>query len=200
MTLHTPRFTPAMSESPSEIAGSSSSRLVRTCTLICYLLFAICHLPSCASDPANGYSFKPVHADNVRTVAVPVFDNQTFSTGLEIQLTEAIIKEIQRTTRWAVVAQGDADTVLTGQITGSDLRRLSADSKTGLVEELGVELKVDFDWQDSRSGRPLVSRRNFVALDTFVPAIGTGERIDAAQNGAIQQLARDIVAELRTEW
>lgn len=157
-------------------------------------------LPACTSDPAQGYSFKPLHDENVRTVAVPVFDNETFSTGLEIELTEAIIKEIQRTTRWAVVSSAEADTVLTGSITGSELRRFSADSRTGLVEEMGVELRVDFDWQDNRTGKTLVARRSFSALDTFVPAQGTGERIEKGQHGVIQQLARDLVAELRTTW
>ncbi|MCC6677228.1 MAG: hypothetical protein IT436_08790 [Phycisphaerales bacterium] len=157
-------------------------------------------LAACASDPAQGYSFKPLHDENIRTVAVPVWDNETFSTGLEVELTEAIIKEIQRTTRWAVVPAAEADSVLSGSITGSELRRFSSDSKTGLVEEMGVELRVDFDWQDNRTGRSLVARRAFSALDTFVPAEGTGERIEKGQHGAVQQLARDIVAELRTTW
>ena len=64
----------------------------------------------------------------------------------------------------------------------------------------GVELRVDFDWQDNRTGKTLVARRSFSALDTFVPAQGTGERIEKGQHGVIQQLARDLVAELRTTW
>lgn len=164
------------------------------------LLCGLACLPACSADPAQGYSFKPLHDENYRTIAVPVFDNETFSTGLEIELTEAIIKEIQRTTRWAVVPAGEADTVLSGSITGSELRRFSADSETGLVREMGVELRVDFDWQDNRSGRSLVARRGFAALDTFVPAQGTGERIEKGQHGVVQLLARDIVAELRSTW
>lgn len=156
--------------------------------------------PGCSSDPAKGYSFKALHDENIRTIAVPVFDNQTFSTGMEVELTEAIIKEIQRTTRWAVVAPSEADSVLTGSLTGSELRRFSDDSETGLVQEMAVELRVDFDWQDNRTGRTLVARRAFSTLDTFVPANGTSERIEKGQHGAVQQLARDIVAELRTTW
>lgn len=186
--------------SPSSPAGRTISPFLFS-LFICPLLFALCaFLPACSSDPAQGYSFKSLYAENVRTIAVPVFDNQSFSTGLEMELTEAIIKEIQRTTHWAVVTPTEADTTLSGSITGADMRRLTADSKTGLVEELTVELRVDFDWQDNRTGKPLVSRRAFSALDTFVPAQGTGERIETAQHGAVQQLAHDIVAQLRTSW
>ena len=48
--------------------------------------------------------------ESIRTVAVPVFNNSTFEAGLDAQLTEAIIKEIQRTTKWTVVSTGTSRT------------------------------------------------------------------------------------------
>ncbi|GMV24332.1 MAG: hypothetical protein AMXMBFR58_03630 [Phycisphaerae bacterium] len=157
-------------------------------------------VPGCASDPREGYAFSSGHDDQVKTIAIEVFDNQTFSTGVEAQLTEAIAREVMRSTKWRVSSIRVAETVLTGKIVSSELRPLSSDQQTGLVQELGVRLTVDFDWVDNRTGKTLVARRSFTAMDTFVPAIRTGERLETGQYSTIDGLAKDIVAELRSSW
>jgi hypothetical protein len=68
------------------------------------------------------------------------------------------------------------------------------------VQELSVQITVDFAWRDNRSGETLKARQNFSAADTFVPSNPTGERIEIGQNAAAQRLARDIVSELRGAW
>jgi hypothetical protein len=162
---------------------------------------AVLCTPACSTDPTRGYSFQPARDQRVRTVAVPIFENQTFSHDVEIQLTEAIVKEIQRTTPWRVVPGDEgADTTLTGTISDTPLRTLSRSRTTGLVQEVGVDMTVDFDWRDNRDQKLLVSRKGFTASASFVPAQGTRERLEVGQHGAIQQLARDIVAELRSNW
>lgn len=154
----------------------------------------------CASDPTQGYSFRSTYGESIRTVAVPVFENRTYAKGIEVALTEAVIKEIQRSTPWAVVPREQADSVLAGSITDSSLRALSTSRRTGLVQEMAVKLTVDFDWTSSRTGQVLVSRRAFDAVETFVPARGTGERLELGEAAAVQEMARDIVAELRSNW
>jgi hypothetical protein len=154
---------------------------------------------ACASDPARGYSFKSTYLGG-RSVAVPVWGNETYSQGLEVALTQAIIAEIQRTTPWLVVPPDRADTVLSGVLTRSQLRALSTARGTGLVQEMAVSLTVDFDWRSNRTGESLVSRKDFQAVQTFIPATGTGERIELGESAAVQELAHDIVAELRSNW
>ena len=135
------------------------------------------------------------------TIAVPVFDNTTFSHGVEVELTEAIVKEVQRTTKWRVVDRqnGRHDSV-------QDHHRVRAQTalhlvgKPGLVMEQGVELSVDFQWQDGRSGEVLIARKGFKSLQSFVPTRGTGERLELGQHAAVQELARSIVNELRSNW
>lgn len=157
-------------------------------------------LGSCASDPREGYSFSSPHDESVKTVAVEVFENDTFSTGIEAELSEAIAKEIMRTTKWRIASTRLADTVLSGTVTTSELKPLSSDQQTGLVQEMGVRLTVDFDWRNNRNGKTLVSRRSFTAMDTFVPAIRTGERIETGEASTVQALAKSIVAEMRSSW
>jgi hypothetical protein len=155
---------------------------------------------SCSTDPRRGYSFSSAHSKDIRTVAVPVFKNTTYSKAVEVSLTEAVISEIRRTTPWSVTSSEDADAVLTGTITESSMRPLSIGRQTGIVEQLAVKLTVDFDFTDNRTGKDLVSRTRFSAVSSFVPAQPAGERLETGQNAAIQDLARDIVAEIRADW
>lgn len=157
-------------------------------------------LGGCAADPTEGYSFQTGFARDVRTVQVPIFRNDSFDVGVETELTEAIVKEIRRNTGWTIDTAATADTTLAGTITGSQLRKLSVDRETGLVQELGVQISVDFELVDNRTGRTLVARRGFTAQDTFIAQCGVNERYETGRSGAIQRLAKDIVAELRTAW
>lgn len=157
-------------------------------------------LPACAASPRDGYSFQSSYADDVRTVSVPIFDNTTFTPGLGALLSEAIAKEIQRSTPWLVVAADRADTQLTGTITDIDLRRLSNTPGTGLVEEQALRITADFDWTDLRTGAVREARRGFAATTTYLPRQGINERIEVGQREAIEELARDIVRELRAAW
>lgn len=155
---------------------------------------------ACASDPSKGYSFAPAHDHDIKTIAVPILDNETFSTGTELLLTEAIIKAIQQTTPWRVTSSAAADSTLTGTITKVGFNRLSRTPGTGLAQEVALELAVDFDWTDNRSGRVIASRRSFSAVATFIPDRGVGERLEVGQFGAIDELARRIVDTLRDDW
>lgn len=165
------------------------------------LLLAILCLPAaCSSRPGAGYTFENTYPADVRSVRVPIFRNQTTTPGVEVELTEAIIKQIQKTTDLRVIQSQAADSELTGVVTTVRMRRLSLENTTGLVQELSVEVTIDFDWKDARSGRVFTGRRNFTALDTFVPAQPTGELVETGRHGAIQRLAQDVVHEMRSDW
>lgn len=154
----------------------------------------------CAADPTRGYSFNSTFDHTVNTIAVPIFANETYASGLEVRLTEAIITEIQRTTPWRVVGSESAATTLHGSIEDVELTRLSRQRDTGLVQEQGLRLTVSFEWVDNRTGETSVSRRDFAAIASFVPHRGVGEPIEVGERGAVRELARDIVAELRSDW
>lgn len=153
----------------------------------------------CTADPARGYSFSPIVAGNGRTVRVDIFDNYTFSKGAEVELSEAIVKELQRSTGLRVAREG-ADTWLTGVVRSVDMKQVSRDSVTGLADQLSIKITVDFEWKDSRTGTVLVGRKNFSAVDTFVPGQGTNEPIEMGRRTANQRLAQDLVSELRSAW
>lgn len=188
--------------------------MIRPARALLALPLAAALLSACAGGPGSGYSFDPIYAEDVRSVAVPIWDNETFYPGAEVELTEAIVKEIQRVTPWAVVRSDTAETSLEGTIRAIQLETLSIDRDAGLVQEQGLRYTVDFAWKDNRTGQYLVRRTDYDGYAAFVPARadafggapagrGTGlggERIQTGQNDVITRLARDIVAELRTAW
>lgn len=153
----------------------------------------------CSSSPKDGYSFASTFPADVRSVQVGVFANSTSEPGAEYLLSEAVMKELQAR-GFRVLQNATSDTVLTGTLTGLEMRRLSQDPKTGLAQELGLTVTIDFEWRDARSGKVLVSRRSFSASDSFAPSRRAGEPIDAARNSAYARLAKDLVNELRTTW
>lgn len=153
----------------------------------------------CSSDPRQGYSFRSTYPADVRSVEVPIFKNSTAEPGQETLLTEAVIKELQRA-GFRVTQNATADTTLLGALTAIDLRRLSADRKTGLVQEVDYRATVDFEWRDNRTGKVLKARRGFAASSSFAPARGAGEPIERGQYGAFDRLAKDLVDELRASW
>lgn len=164
------------------------------------LAIAAALLAGCASDPRSGYTIASAWDESIRTVGVPMFDNVTFSHGLEVSLTDAVVRQIQARTPWRVTSPETADTTLTAVIRAVDLQRLSTARVTGLGEQVAVEVTIDFEWKDNASGRVLVARRDFRATEAFVPALGVNERIELAQNAVVNELARDIVDALRSSW
>lgn len=147
-----------------------------------------------------GYTFESSYPTDISTVAVEVFRNDTFEPGLEAELAEALTKEVQRTTPWAVTSGERAQTLLTGEIRRVDLLPLAQRRGTGLTQEIAYRITVDFRFEDARSGAPRVVRRNFTGQETFAPARGAGERIEVGRSHAVHRLAHEIVAELRSDF
>jgi hypothetical protein len=170
-----------------------------TITLLCAALSTLA--AGCASHPQDGYAFGAATPEHVKSVYVPMFGNQSLHPGLEASLTENIIKQVQAATPMRVIQRADAaDSTLTGAITDVQFRRLSLASSTGLVQEVAITLTVDFEWRDARTGDVLAARRRFSSSDSFVPSRPTGERLEVGQHAALQRMAQDIVAQMRSAW
>lgn len=169
--------------------------LVRRSLLLGLVVVCAGLLAGCAGYRAGGG-----YEGSIRTAAVRLFENETYELGLQATLTEALAKEIQRATPWRLVSPEAADAVLSGVITEHRLETISIDSESGLSEEIAVRITLNFEWRDQRAGRPLIQRQRFSAVGSFVPAVGVGQRIETGQRGAVQELARDIVDLLRSDW
>jgi hypothetical protein len=172
---------------------------VRAVIAALLMLSAAC-TAGCASDPSQGYSTSTIFPTDIRTVAVPIFANDTYTRDVEFQLTDALIKEIESRTPYKVVPASRADTILLGQIRRIDLDQLSKSRLTGLSEEVILSVTIDFQWKDQRTFKPLLERKAFTGNALFVPSLPSSEPIELGQFAVVQQLARDIVAQMQSEW
>lgn len=176
--------------------------MTRLTSIVCAagLVMAGWSLSGCADDPHQGYSFSQSFRTDVKTVSVPVWSNNTFYHGIESKLAQALVTEINKTTPYRVTSGEAASTVLEGTITSVEMKKLSTGRDTGLGQELSLEVVCDFSWKDNRTSKVLTARKNFSAAKSFAPAKSVGERIEVGEDAAIQQLAKDIIAEMRSGW
>ena len=154
----------------------------------------------CASDPTQGYAPVSVYPDNISTVAVNIFKNNSFSREIEFELADALVKEIEARSPYKVTSSSRADTILTGTVRNVQRDQLSKSRLTGLSEEVLLSVTIDFKWTDQRTGRSLVQRESFTGHATFFPSRPTGELIELGEFAVVQLLARDIVRAMQENW
>lgn len=145
-----------------------------------------------------GYTAGHLYNSSVRTVAVPVFVNKTFRREWEMRLTEAIDKNIEYRTPYKVSYAKSADTILSGEIIAIQENVLTERIGTNIPRENQLTVVVNFTWKDARTGRVLVERKNFVRSATEIPQIN--ERVEDAEQLAIERTAQGIVDQMQQDW
>ena len=132
-----------------------------------------------------GYTSKPPFRTDVRTVAVPIFRNDTFAyPGIEFDLTEAVKKEIEAHSPYKVTGTDTADTILRGTITKVAQTVLAETNTGGLPQELEVQYIVDFQWSNARTGETLADAKGVTETGRYVPTQPVGETLSI---GGLQQ-------------
>jgi hypothetical protein len=118
-------------------------------------------MPACESGghfTILGYSTRPNYDPQYKTIRVNIFKNPTFWAvvpvpGLEMQLTEAIVREIEEKTPYKVV-QCDADTELTGSIKAFT-KAILGYNQLFEVREAETTLLAEVLWRDVKTGKIL---------------------------------------------
>lgn len=152
-----------------------------------------------------GYVVGGAYGPEVRTVEVPIFQNDTFRRGIEYQLTEAVHKEIQTRTPYRLVKGPGADTRLTGEIV-QIRKNVLGETRYDDPRELQLSLFVRVKWEDLRNGRVLAEQESPLQA-VSIPVIGqaefapeVGQSLATATQDATDRLARQIVNMMETPW
>ena len=154
----------------------------------------------CASTPSEGYAATSPYPAKYRSVALPIFRNQSYMRNFETDLVHALVTEVERSTPYKVMSEVAADTILRGTITSIDLVELSKDPTTGLANEMMVRMRVDFEWVDLRSGERIVARQGVESTALFVPSYPAREPMELGRFAAVESLARDLVGAMQSNW
>ncbi|MFM7132257.1 MAG: hypothetical protein ACKO0V_23155, partial [bacterium] len=99
-----------------------------------------------------GYSIRQPYNREIRTVYVPVFRNLNYRRDLNLMLTEAVCKEIEKRTPYKVVGSPEgADSQLSGEVTFAD-KNLVVENPQNLPRQLSASLVSTVVWKDIRDG------------------------------------------------
>ena len=193
MPHRTTRFTKRLASRPVREAGLFV-RLdqCRAVILFASLVCAMPVLPGCGYTVGNGFN------PEIRTVSVPIFENDTFRRGIEVQLTEAVQKEIQKRTPYRLAKGLDADTRLTGKIVQTR-KDVLGENRFDDPRELQISLMVLMKWENLRTGEVLAQQEvplspNAIPLSSqadFAPEVG--QSLATGTQDSLNQLARRIV-------
>lgn len=157
-------------------------------------------LVSCAATPTEGYAAASPFPAKYRSVALPIFRNDSQMRGFERDLADALVKEVEQSTPYKVRSEASADTILRGTISSIDLVQLSKDPSTGLANEMMLRMRVNFEWVDLRSGERIVAREAVESSALFVPSYPAREPLELGRFAAVEQLARDLVSAMQSKW
>ena len=133
----------------------------------------------------------------IRSTAVEAFQNRTLYTGLEFDLQEALVKEIQAKSAIAVVPAGVADAALEGRIVDFSRSILKQDPD-GRDVEFQILLTAEFSLRERRTGKLLFDRHPVNASGTFL--LIHGETEANARARAMSRLAEKIVNVIVLHW
>ena len=160
----------------------------------------------CANtDPTRGDTTASQYRTDVKTIAVPILRRGTgeYRRGIEIRLTEAIVKRIETDTPYKVVdrARPDCDSVLTGTLNWVKLHLMSIDTRYGKPREIQARLSIDFTWKSLRGpGEVFVERENFRVAAVYIGSGRFSEDFFVGSEDAINKAAQRIVEQLARPW
>jgi hypothetical protein len=162
-------------------------------------IFMPCILGLCGCVELAGYSNQSLYPQDIETVYLEMFDNQTFRRGAEYELSDALSKRIEVQTPYKIVSNRDrADTIISGQIVSIGELALSTERETGLVLEKEVELTALVNWKNLKTGELLLD--NFSLSATASYSEYQQQDIKYASNLAANNLARKIVELMEIKW
>jgi len=144
-----------------------------------------------------GYTSRSLIDQNVQSVYVPIFDNDTFRRDLEYDLTKAIKEEILFGTQLKIVDEKHADTILTG-ILKDVQENVLIENPDAVTVESRVNVFVQFSWLDQRTGRILIDKQNVAASAEFIAT--RNEDIRTGEIEAFVNTARKIINLMERKW
>ena len=157
-------------------------------------------------QPGCGYTRKTVLPANIHTIHVDTFKNKitlgrlyAYEPGLEIKITNAIIRRLHQDGNLKVVSREKADAILEGDLVGFDQEGLRF---TGLerIEEYRLFIVTALRLRNLKTGDILWEEPNFSGdASYFVTGPRAVSRTIAADQ-AVDRLAHNIVDRVTEDW
>jgi hypothetical protein len=170
---------------------------IRICFFAAMTTFLVFGLAGCGEN--TGYTNSALYPENIGTVYVEMFDNQSFRRGVEFELTDALAKRIEAQTPYKIVADRDkADTIISGRLTSVNESTLTSERQIGRALEKSVELKAVVTWKNLRTGDILIDNKTVGASASF--SEWQNQSFAYGATLAANILAEKIVEQMESGW
>jgi hypothetical protein len=179
--------------------STQASQSERTRSFLCasvslWLAFSLAS-PGCGYRVAGRGDRLP---PDVRTLAVPIFENETARFRIEQRVTAAITREFLQRTRFRVTPEPEgADAVLRGSIKEVRSGVVTFDLATGRATALQVEVIADVKLTDHRTNKVLFSNPRYLFREQYQISQEPSALFEEDQP-ALERLSRDMARMLVT--
>jgi hypothetical protein len=141
------------------------------------------------------YTFSPSALGGIKSVAIPLFDNQTLEGGISEKLTDGLAQAFVTDNTLRVVPEGNADSILRGSVVSYSNDPYTYDESETVTEYI-VTIDANVQFVERSSGKTIWEER-FSNWGTYDSAGGIE---DIGQNRAIDKLVEDILNRTVKGW
>jgi outer membrane lipopolysaccharide assembly protein LptE/RlpB len=134
--------------------------------------------------------------ENIRTIAIPAFVNQTHTYRIEQMLTAAVVREMITRTHYHVINQvdADADATLKGIVLSTYTTPMTYDSQTGHAASVLVVISMSVTLKD-REGKVLYQNGSYLFREQYEVSRDPNSFFEE-DTPAYQRLSRDFAQTL----
>lgn len=174
-----------------------TNKPLRYHALLCACAFVVLSASGCSQ--MSGYSNESLLPEDVASVYVQMFDNQSFWRNVEFELSEALAKRIEAETPYKIVSSKDlADTIISGQISSIGQSMITTERETGRALEKEVQLRAVVNWENLKTGDLLIDNQSVDAAASYSDLQMQSFRY--ASSLAANKLAQRIVELMEKKW
>jgi hypothetical protein len=142
---------------------------------------------------------RPAVMEGIRTVAVPVFRNETLIPRSSVLITNRVVRQFQTDGTYQVVDTSRADAVVRGTLRPVQRRQLRSD-KFNTLRTLEQEIRLVLDYSvETRSGAVITTGTVEGVSSHFLDA-NYQRSMSQALDDAAARLAEDLVSRLAEGW
>lgn len=148
---------------------------------------------------AGCYTVKSSVPGHIKTIAVPVFRNESLQSGVDDEVTRAVIDRFQRNNALQIAEPAAANAILEGTIKNYENRVFRFDEREQ-AQEYVVTLTADVVVRDLVKNRELWTQEGIRTSATYAVS-GASERSEAeARQEAVEQLAEILLSRTVEGW
>ena len=145
------------------------------------------------------YSTASLYDNGIETVAIDMFESDSFRRGVEFELTQALVDRVGTNTPYKICQnKREADSVIYGRILSVDERIMAHQRKLDRPLQEQIVVVAEVTWKNLRTGKLILDRRQFRFSGDFSTLQNDSQQ--ATIREAVNEMAVNIVEAMETEW